>query len=277
MRQHAEIFIDIEAHIESGRFIRDTSTNRTDIRDFTFRDVDLGSCRDVLDLGCSYGFFTRGLAGRLNPEAHLIGVDLWEECAEHFLRACRESGYSGEFVLSGKTFCKEFQDNSFDLVLCSYALYFFPYAIPDIARVLRPDGLFITVTHNVPHMPELVETVKKLLGKRLGRQVRSLPLEGLFEEFSGANGLQMLSSWFLEIREKTYDNSLEITNESLPALIKYLCFKRPKFIPGGMQWDEPFIRSEIADYFRELLTRQKIFTITKDDTVFICRHPKTES
>jgi SAM-dependent methyltransferase len=277
MKRYAEIFIDIEAHIESGRFIGNTSTNRNDIRDFTFHDVDLGSCRNILDLGCSYGYFTRGLAGRLHPEAHLVGVDLWEGCAKHFIHACRESGYSGEFVLSGKELCKRFPNKCFDLVLCSYSLYFFPYAIPDIVRILRPDGFFITVTHNVPHMPELVNIVKILLEKRQGYPVRSLPLEELSAGFSSANGLQMLSSWFLVIKEKKYVNSLKITHESLPALINYLCFKRPKFIPHDMKLDEQFIRSDVADHFRDLLTKHDSVTITKDDTAFICRYPQTNN
>jgi SAM-dependent methyltransferase len=277
MKRYAEIFIDIEGHIQSGRFIRNTSTNRNDIRDFTFHDVDLGSCRNVLDLGCSHGYFTRGLAGRLHPEAHLVGVDLWKGCAKHFIPACRESGYSGEFVLSGKELCKGFPNKCFDLVLCTYSLYFFPYAIPDIARILRPDGFFITVTHNVPHMPELVNIVKILLERRQDNPVGSLPLEELFDEFSSANAVQRLSPWFLVIKEKKYVNSLKITHESLPALINYLYFKKPKFIPPDIKLDEQFIRSDVADHFRELLAKQDSVTITKDDMVFICRYPKTNN
>ena len=87
----AAIFGDIQAHMESGRFIRDNSLNKQDIRDFTFNDVDLGHCRDILDLGCAYGFFTRGLAGRLHPEAVLNGVDLCRECEEYYILSCRES------------------------------------------------------------------------------------------------------------------------------------------------------------------------------------------
>lgn len=274
MKRHAEIFIDIEAHIDSGRFIRSTSTNKSDIRDFAFRDVDLSMCRDVLDLGCAYGYFIRRLAGRLNPQAHLVGVDLWESCAKHFSDACLEAGYSGQFVISSKEFCKRFDDKSFDLILCTYSLYFFPFAIPDISRILRPDGLFITVTHDVPHMPELVNIIKKMLKKKRGTPVKALPLEKLFDGFSSANGLQMLTPWFGDITEKKYANTLKITNESLPALINYLCFKRPKFIPREMKLDEQFMRSDVADYIRSLLKESNSITITKNDTVFICRYPQ---
>jgi len=123
-------------------------------------------------------------------------------------------------------------------------------------------------------MPELLNIVKKLLEKRQGAPVGALPLEELFNEFSSANGLQMLSSWFRVINEKKYVNSLKITPDSLPALMNYLCFKRSKFIPRGMKLDEQFIRSDVADYFRELLTKQDSVTIEKDDTVFICRYPE---
>lgn len=274
MKRHADIFIDIEAHIESGRFIRRTSTNKNDIRDFTFKDVDLNMCRDILDLGCAYGYFIRGLAERLNPQAHFVGVDLWEGCGEHFINACQETGYSGEFVISTKEFCKKFADNSFDLILCTYTLYFFPYAIPDISRILRPDGIFIAVTHDVPHMPELVNTIKKLLSKRLGTPVKTLPLEELFDAFSNVNGLQMLTPWFGNITERKYPNSLKITDESLPALLNYLCFKGPKFTPHEMKLEEQFMRNDVADYFRSVLAENKSLTITKNDTVFICRYPK---
>ena len=277
MKRHAaEIFVDIEAHIESGRFIRNTSTNKKDIREFTFQDVDLKKCRNVLDLGCSYGYFTRGLAGRLHPEAHLTGVDLWEGSEKYFINACRESGYIGEFVPSDAELCKQFPGQSFDLVLCSYSLYFFSYVIPDLARIVRPDGYFITVTHNVPHMTELVIVVKKLLEKRQGNPVSLLPLEELFDHFSNANGLQMLSPWFRDITKRKYVNSLKITDESLPALINYLCFKRPKFVPRNLDLDEQFIRTDVADYLHEQLTKQDSMTITKDDTVFICRDPQSK-
>jgi len=274
MTPHADIFVDIKAHIASGRFIRDNSSNTHDIRDFTFDSADLGNCRDLLDLGCAYGFFTRGLAGRVHPDANVVGLDLWEGCEDHFVKACRESGFTGEFYLSDEIFCKRFPDDSFDFVLCSYTLYFFPEAIPDIARVLRPGGLFITVTHTVPHMQELVDLIKKLLGKHLGRPVRTLPLEKLFDAFSDVNGHQMLSPWFHKIMEKEYSNTLQVNTAALPNLINYLCFKRPKFIPRDLELDDQFIREDVADYLHDLLTRQEFFTISKNDTVFICQHPR---
>jgi len=269
----ADIFVDIQAHMESGRFIRDNSLNKQDIRDFAFNGVDLGNCRDILDLGCAYGFFTRGLAGRLHPDAVLNGVDLCRECEEYYIMSCQESGYEGRFCLSEQAFCERYPDESFDLVLCSYALYFFPEAIPEIARVLRPDGFFVTVTHTGSHMRELIEIFKMLLTKHLGHPVRSLPLENLFAAFSSANGRRLLSPWFRELREKKYENALLIDPASLPGLIRYLCFKTVLFLPEECSLDDRFIRSVVADYLQEMLYRRNQFTISKSDTVYLCQYP----
>jgi ubiquinone/menaquinone biosynthesis C-methylase UbiE len=271
--RHADIFDDIEAHIESGRFIRDNSLNRLDIRDFTFADVDLSHCKDILDLGCSYGFFIRGLAGRLHPNAIINGVDLWQGCEKYYVEACGKAGYKGQFCLSDEVFCSRYPDESFDLVLCSYALYFFPEAIPEIARVLRPDGLFITITHTMPHMQELISIIKEMLEQHTACPVRQLPLEELMDSFSSANGMQLLSPWFRDISEKEYTNSLCIDRTSLPDLISYLCFKRPLFFPEGCMVDNRFIESTVADHFRNILSRQDVMTISKNDTVYICRSP----
>ena len=269
----ADIFVDIRAHAESGRFIRDHSVNRQDIRDFAFHDVDLRDCRDILDLGCAYGFFTRGLAGRLHPRAVLQGVDLCRECGQYYIASCRESGYAATYCLSDQVFCERYPDDSFDLVLCTYALYFFPQAIPEIARILRPDGVFITVTHAVPHMRELIDIFKVLLAGRLRHPVQILPLEELFAAFSSANGRKLLSPWFRQISEKEYGNSLLIDKASLPELIRYLCFKSVLFLPEECGLDERFIKSAVADYLHDLLNRRPYLTIAKNDTIYICRQP----
>jgi len=269
----ADIFVNVQAHIKSGMFIRDCSLNRQDIRDFTFNGIDLSSCRHVLDLGCSYGFFIQGLAGRLHPEVHINGVDLWRGCEELFVKACTDAGYTGDFCLSDNAFCRKYPSDSFDLVLCSYALYFFPDAIPEIARIVRPGGLFITVTHTAPHMRELIDIVKLLLEKHGYSSRQELPMEELLDSFSSANGLQLLSPWFNGIAERKYENSLRIDNVSLPRLIEYLDFKKPLFFPEDASVDSRFINTVVKDYFREVLGPQDSMTISKNDTVYICRHP----
>lgn len=276
MIRPTDIFVDIDAHIESGRFIRDNSLNTQDIRDFTFNNIDLSGCKNILDLGCAYGFFTRGLKGRLHPDARVLGVDLWEGCREYYINACRESGFVGEFCLSDKMFCKRFPDEKFDFILCSYALYFFPETISEIARVLRPEGFFITVSHTVPHMQELIDSIKKLLIMHFGVPPQTLPLENQFRNFSSANGFQLLVPWFRQISVKQYKNILQINNAALPGLIKYLCFKRPVFFPDNPLFDADFIKTVVADYFREVLVQQEFLTISKNDTVYICKKPVQE-
>lgn len=277
MIELADIFGDIQAHIEAGRFIRANSLNQQDIRDFTFSGVDLRGCRNVLDLGCAYGFFISGLANRLDPDAVVQGVDLWPGCEEPFIEACRRAGFSGRFHLPIQPIGRQYPDASFDLVLCTYALYFFPEALQEIARLLRPAGLLIAVTHNYPHMQELAAIVRKLMGEHRGGPVGPLPLEKLCRAFSDTNARQLLAPLFAEIEEKRYENALLINAYSLPDLIRYLCFKRPLFFPDEPLFDNRFITKVVASYLRTLLTRQQSLTISKSDTVYICHRPLNTS
>ncbi|GAB4343230.1 MAG: hypothetical protein Kow0089_18850 [Desulfobulbaceae bacterium] len=273
---HADIFADVEAHMASGRFIRAASTNPVDIREFALEGVDLGGCRSVLDVGCSYGFFTRGLAGRLPAEAKVTGLDLWEGCEPFFLAACRESGFAGTFFRTDPhqaSPCAGLPDNGFDFVLCTYALYFFPDAVADLARVLRPGGQCVIVTHCVPHMEELVATVKEALARAGGQPVPCLPLEELFTAFSDENGPKLLAPHFTVTLQKRYENAIRVDMGNLDALIDYLCFKRPKFIPRDVVPGEGFLRSTVAGLLREKIRAAGALFISKNDMVFVCRRP----
>ena len=58
---------------------------------------------------------------------------------------------------------KKYPARSFDLIICSYALYFFAGMIPEISRILKRDGIFITITHSQCDMQELVDITKKIM------------------------------------------------------------------------------------------------------------------
>ncbi len=159
--------------------------------------ADLSSCQNVLELGCAFGAFTEALKDKLHPEAKITGIDIIPEYKPFFLEACRRAGYSGYFSSSGIDRIKKYPADSFDLVICSYALYFFPDMIPEIARVLKKDGLFVTITHSQADMQEIVGIVKKILRQNNSLDDKqSLPIELIFEQFSAENGKNASPSFF---------------------------------------------------------------------------------
>lgn len=274
MKKLEEIFVDIEQHIEAGRFIKSCSTNRLDIRQFTFDGEDLAACRTILDLGCAYGYFTRGLKGRVHHEALITGIDLWEGCESCYVKRCRNAGLTARFCLSTRPFCAQFSANRYDLALCSYALYFFPDAVAEIAELLNEHGSFIAITHRLPHMQELVGLLKTLLAENGYDCPEELPMERLIAKFSSVNGRELLSPFFKEIKAKEYDNSLRIDAKALPRLMNYLRFKKPLFLPEELQLDENFLK-RIEARLREEITAKGSFTISKNDVVFVCKAPDT--
>jgi len=138
-----KVFDDVQAHLRIAELIRRFSTNRRDVRRTSLEGLDLKDCRQILDLGCAFGSFTDKLEGRVSPDAVATGVDVIGGYEPLFLAACRRAGIRGRFFSTGTPILETFADRTFDLILCSYALYFFPEAIPEIARLLHPQGTFV--------------------------------------------------------------------------------------------------------------------------------------
>ena len=85
-------------HETVSDIIRDRSSNRADVRDVALGDLDLGSARRILDLGCGFGFLAERLVNRVAADAHFVGVDTWEADARPFQAAIVQAGRQAEFV-----------------------------------------------------------------------------------------------------------------------------------------------------------------------------------
>ncbi len=69
--------------------------------------------------------------------------------------------------------------------------------IPEIARVLKKDGFFITITHSRENMREIVSIIKKILNQNnLIDENQFLPIEIILDQFSAENGETLLRSVF---------------------------------------------------------------------------------
>ncbi|MCO5198790.1 MAG: class I SAM-dependent methyltransferase [Anaerolineae bacterium] len=97
----------------------------------------------VLDIGCGRG----GLVEQLgHPLTHMVGIDPdWASLAEHRLAMPRVVGLSATIPLPTATV---------DVAYASWVLEHLPQPIRDlgeIARVLRPGGVFVFITPNARH------------------------------------------------------------------------------------------------------------------------------
>jgi ubiquinone/menaquinone biosynthesis C-methylase UbiE len=263
------IYGDVPLLKTLGRIISLHSTSPKDIREVALQSLDLSCCRTIMDLGCGSGFFARALAGRVHPDALIIGVDMCRNNEESFLKVCAEMELEATFCDSGIDMLDELDSRSVDLIICSYALYFFPESIEDIARILKPNGVFITITHSASHMVEISEIIKEL---KPGSDSFPIPFETLIERFSDENGYRLLRNWFGGVKMIEYENALVFDAENSSDLIRYIRYKKDFFTPG-LVGNKTDFHEKLESRIRQKIIENGSVRITKNDTVFICSDP----
>ena len=269
-----QVFRDVQKHRHIEALIRQFSSNKEDIRLTALNQVDLTNCRDVLELGSAFGAFTEALKGRLDPGATITGLDIVAEYEPFFLEACRRAGYSGTFFASGVQTIRKYPANSFDLIICSFALYFFVEMIPEIARVLRKDGTFITITHDECNMQELIHITRRTLKEQnLLADNRLLPIEVIVQQFSAENGEKLLQPYFGRLRKLNFNNSLIFQPWDIDFFVNYYQFKSP-FLLVGTNAEKKNIVNKLLHKLQDIGAQNKVITMCKDDAIFICSQPQ---
>ena len=274
-----EVFRNVRNHREMERIIRRCSTNPEDIRQAALSGVDLTSCRTVLELGCAFGSFTVALKGRLHPQARITGLDIIPEYEPFFLEACEKAGYPGRFSSDGVHQIAGFPTAGVDLILCSFALYFFVDILPDIARILTPDGRLIAITHASGNMRELIGAIRNILKTHGVLEPDDvLPIEQILKAFTAENGAALLAPHFVGIRKIDFPNTLVFPPQDMGAFVDYYRFKRPLFLAGTPPAADIII-PELTKLLAGMAARSQTISMCKDDAIFICSqpHPRKES
>jgi ubiquinone/menaquinone biosynthesis C-methylase UbiE len=202
---------DPAAHASISALIRRHSSNREDVREAMLKNLDLAGAEEVLDLGCGFGFWTEGIAGRVPNTARFTGIDACEGNEHSYLQSVESTGRTARFICATLDRRLPFDDNSFDLVIAAYSLYFFAHIVHDVARVLRPEGRFLAVTHSEDCFAGLLGAV--------GLSTDDSPLARLIREFSAENGEALLARDFPQVARVDYRNSLSFRREGLPEAV----------------------------------------------------------
>jgi ubiquinone/menaquinone biosynthesis C-methylase UbiE len=268
-----KVFRNVQKHRLIEQLIRQFSTNKEDIRKNALLSADISSCQNVLELGCAFGSFTESLKGMLHPNAKINGLDIVPEYKPFFLEACKRAGYKGTFSFSGVDQIKKYPEQSFDLVICSFALYFFVEAIPDIARVLKKDGKFITITHYQSNMQELIVIIRSILEQnQFLAGNKPLPIEAIIRQFSAENGRELLNKNFGQVISIDFNNRLIFQPHEINFFIEYFHFKSPLFLIGT-KTDSNIIIDQLVRKLDDIAVKEKVISMCKDDRIFICSEP----
>ena len=256
-----------------AKIIKAHLSNSGDIREIALQTPDISEALTILDVGCGFGYFTGGLKGLVHPDAEVTGIDMHVSYEKHYLNSCRKTGLKGKFESDGIAMIKKFDERSFDLIISSYSLYFFPEYIGRISKLLKKNGHFVVIAHAIPHMFELTSFVKEVLNAEGVEFQGELPYESLYRNFSSENGMELLTPYFSHVESFLYKSTLLFQDGDLDNLMKYFRFKESFFLPVNDIKHEQLIRI-VTDRVKNEMKLNGQFNITKDDCIFICSGPK---
>ncbi len=268
----------IRDHIRTKHIIVQYALNRLDIRDVALHNLDLSGVKRVLDIGCGYGFFTEKLKERLHPAARIVGIDVIDRHnRDAFLQTLDSIGYQGDFIHAQADFIKDIPDSSFDLVIASYSLYFFPHLIGEIARILSPEGVFLTVTHSKHSLKEVTRYVPRCM-KMVGIDPPvEIAINRLFQSFSLEDGEAKLTPHFGCIERIVYLNDLLFPLDQVTECLSYLD-KKKFLIMKEVADNNPQKLEDMLWCFNAMVCDHARLhgdiIITKDDAVFRCSLPQ---
>ena len=124
----------------------------------------------ALDIGCGGGFPMLELAGRLDADSHITGLDPSDDALEMVKEKISARGVKNASVIKGRGEAMPFGDSGFDLITSNNGLN----NVEDQARVLSEcfrvskQGAQMVLTMNLPHtMIEFYDALRQVL-KEMG-------------------------------------------------------------------------------------------------------------
>ncbi len=234
--------------------------------------LNFGSFQNIIDLGCGFGFFTSSLKGKIRYDAAVTGIDRIDKYRSMFLETCNNIGIKGTFYSSGAEMIKALPSNSFDLILSSYSIYFFPELIPQIARILKPEGGLVIITHSTKHVPECINLARESLIEFGTPPPDKFPYEELIERFDDADAFAVLSKYFNQVSVKEFESSLVFNKNNFAELRKYFEFKKPYYIPSNIKLKQ-LLFERMMEKLMNHLRLHELFTITKNDIIYTSFEP----
>ena len=103
----------------------------------------------VLDIAAGRGAVLFPAADRVGPDGNVVGIDLAENMVIETTAEIERAKRRNAKMLQMSADHLEFADKSFDYILCSFGLWFFPrpnHSLKEMLRVLKPSGCLALTT-----------------------------------------------------------------------------------------------------------------------------------
>jgi ubiquinone/menaquinone biosynthesis C-methylase UbiE len=148
------------------------------LREMTVKLAQVSPGDHVLEVGCGTGTLTLESKRQAGPSGKVHGIDIIPGMVEVARRKAAQAELDVEFQLGGMD-AIPFDENQFDVVMCSFMIFHMSETvrrkgIPEIHRVLRPQGRLLVLDLALPPHPVLRAIAKMLFGGMLQHDLREL-------------------------------------------------------------------------------------------------------
>ena len=221
----------------------------------------------ILDIACGAGDTLARLRTERNFSGLLVGIDLSPGMIATAEKQNSQDSLAIEYSVS-HALALPFANNSFDAVMCNYALYHFPditQGVQEAYRVLKPGGLYVGGTHQPHNMPRFKAFTLQIA------ETMGVSRNPIAHERVNTENLGPLLNIFRTIEFERYESAIRLTNPD-PYLAYINSCRDLSFdlIPTDSQWHDALeiVRKKVEDEiaingFFEELTAPGIFITQK--------------
>src|SRR5262245_16723720 len=161
----------------SDIYLREIDQRFVPVVDAVVARADLGSNKDVLDLGTGTGAVAERAAIAVRPNGRVVGIDISPDMLAVARRRAAARDIGNLKLLEGRAESIPVGDQTFDVVLACLSMMYVidrESAAREIARVLRSGGRFVAAVWAGPEQCDIV-----LLQQTAGKFAGPPPVEGV--------------------------------------------------------------------------------------------------
>jgi len=248
----------------------DDLQTRINIHDaFGARDIDqwmlsvlpLHQNMEILDVGCGAGKQCFSYLAHLNGKANITGGDISEALLQKAEEENKKLGDRITFQNLDFNQPFSFSSDTFDLVSCSFAIYYaedIPFTIAEMHRVLKPGGFLFTTGP----MAENKKMFYDLIREATGKDIPPMPGSSRY----AFEILETIQNLFSSVSLHVFENPL-----TFPAIDPFLAYTRASLSEDRLLWNSFFqtktdfesIMEKISKTARAWFERENQLVMTK--------------
>jgi ubiquinone/menaquinone biosynthesis C-methylase UbiE len=202
----------------------------------------------ILDVGCGAGKQCFSYLAQLNGKADITGGDVSESLLEKAKEENQKLGNRVKFQHLNFNEAFPFPDSIFDLVSCSFAIYYaedIPFTISEMHRILKSGGHLFTTGP----MPENKQMFYEIIHEATGQDIPPMPGSSRY----ASKILQTIEAKFSDVKVHIFENPL-----TFPSVEPFLDYTRASLSEDRLLWNSFFQTKEdfslVMDKIREVAT-----------------------